>query len=222
MKYFLSIVIITILSLTYFACKKSAPITPAVHLINDQKKLTILTRATQNFGIRELIQTHYTGDVVTYAFTDGTFTYQQIAENKMQLTLRKANRTVTLTCDKKSMIYEEKGQDLMMQPSPQSRSIEAPLSIEEQTDIALTIALYNELTAIDLERVQLPKDNRLLCKRTAISIRLTKSASVDHLNAFVDNYLGSHSNCSRLHGVDTGCLWGDYGCVSTQQIQCIC
>jgi hypothetical protein len=120
------------------------------------------------------------------------------------------------------MIYEEKGKDLLFEPLPQARIIDEPLTLEEQTDIALTIALYNEVTSPDLERVPIPIDNSLVCKRTAISVRLTKTASIDHLNGFVDSYLGSHRNCTRLHGVDSGCMWGDYGCVSTQQIQCKC
>jgi hypothetical protein len=222
MKYYLAIVSITILSLTYFACKKSEQEGPKVYLINEQKKLTVLTRATQSFGIRELNQVYYTPNLVTYAFTGGTFTYNQIAANKMQLILQKGSKKVTLTCDKKTMIYEEREQDLLAQPLPNARSIDEPLPIDDQTDIAMTIALYNELTAIDLERVPVRIDDNLVCNKTAISIRVTKTASIDHLNAFVDSYLGSHSNCSRLHGVDSGCLWGDYGCISTQQIQCTC
>lgn len=222
MKYFLSIVIITILSLTYFACKKSVHNTPAVHLINDQKKLTVLTRATQSFGIRELNQTSYKGSMVSYSFVGGNFTYKQLAEKKIQLVLRKGMETVTLTCDKKTIIYEEKGQDLLAESTPQHRTTIQPLSIDEQTNVAMTFSLYNELTNTDLVREIIPADNPLMCRMTAVSIRITRSASIDHLNHFVDTYLSSHPKCSRLHGVDTGTLWGDYGAISTQQIQCKC
>jgi len=216
------------------ACNKPRPEAETVHLVNSESSITKLSRPTQRFGIGRLDQISRTRNKVIYAFSGqvtGTFTYEQQTENQLRLILQKGSNTTTLICNKvkKNMIYEEKGIDLLAENSGAASMREASLelSLEEQTEIANTLTLYNELTMEDLERVDVDLDldldlDRRLCRRTAISVRISKSSSVDHLNSFVDNYLGSHRLCSREHGVDSGCLWGDYACVSTQSIVCSC
>ncbi len=58
------------------------------------------------------------------------------------------------------------------------------------------------------------------CSRTILSVRTTKSSSIEAVNAATDAFIKAHPDCKKVHGVDSGCLWEDYACVSTQQINC--
>lgn len=58
------------------------------------------------------------------------------------------------------------------------------------------------------------------CNRTITLIRYTESSAIYHVQQATQTFLEDHSDCSTLYGVDSGCLWGGYGCVATQQIHC--
>ena len=36
----------------------------------------------------------------------------------------------------------------------------------------------------------------------------------------INSFLKSHPDCHTIYGVATGCLWGDFGCVSVQAVEC--
>ncbi|RYF11095.1 MAG: hypothetical protein EOO42_21785 [Flavobacteriales bacterium] len=58
------------------------------------------------------------------------------------------------------------------------------------------------------------------CSRTVASIQTTNSGSIAGVNAATARFLKAHSDCSKVGGVDSGCLWGGYACVATQSIKC--
>jgi hypothetical protein len=58
------------------------------------------------------------------------------------------------------------------------------------------------------------------CMRTIVSFRTTKSKAEYYVNSAVNAYIKAHPDCSRAYGLDSGCIWGDYGCVATQEILC--
>lgn len=66
----------------------------------------------------------------------------------------------------------------------------------------------------------LPEGEEGGCERTIMSIRTTESSAISHVNSATATYIEDHPDCKKIYGVDTGCLWGGYGCVATQSIKC--
>jgi len=99
------------------------------------------------------------------------------------------------------------------------------LSEKEATRIMIALVLYNEMMNPGVER-QVSKNRvgepelNAGCDRTIMTIYSTRSAATDHLKTTTDQFLKAHPDCFKVHGVDSGCLWGDYGCVATQEIHC--
>jgi hypothetical protein len=103
------------------------------------------------------------------------------------------------------------------------------LSNSDENKLVQIVCLYNELTNPDIVRNQIKLDKPssaiankayYTCTYTAASFRSSRSSATYHVNKFVNTYLSTHTDCKRLYGVDAGCLWGDYGCVATQEIEC--
>lgn len=63
-------------------------------------------------------------------------------------------------------------------------------------------------------------NTRSACNRTISSIQYTRSRTEASLILTTRNFLSSHTDCRHIYGMDSGCLWGDYGCVATQEIEC--
>lgn len=58
------------------------------------------------------------------------------------------------------------------------------------------------------------------CERTIISLRTTETRAISHVNSATDEFLKEHKDCKRIYGIDSGCIWGGYGCIATQSITC--
>jgi len=58
------------------------------------------------------------------------------------------------------------------------------------------------------------------CDRTIVSLNSSKSASVGGCSSATNTFISAHPDCHTVYGVDSGCLWGDYMCVSSQAITC--
>ena len=117
--------------------------------------------------------------------------------------------------ENRAAYYEEKQVDIAADDAPD-------LSIEEQTQLALAVTLYMEATSTDFPRSGEPLGRiTYKCAKTAVTFRKTRTEAVDKLNSFVDNYISTHS-CKRKYGIDSGCVWEDFLCVSVQQLECDC
>lgn len=96
----------------------------------------------------------------------------------------------------------------------------------DQTRVAIALVLYNEIASDNVVRtppVTLSVPVGTLCGAfTAMYFDYTKSSAVGGLNNFVNTVLIFNSNCSTVWGQDSGCVWGDYGCVATQSFDCSC
>ena len=140
---------------------------------------------------------------------DSTLTVISLSNQNEKFSIRFNKRMNEITYVEKSFDLKNKSTD--------------DLSKDEQAMLSQIICIYTELTNPNIVRKAPKSDNNQVlasCYYVASSFRYTKSSSVGHLNAFVDSYLASHKDCHKVFGVDSGCLWGDYGCVSTQEIHC--
>jgi len=183
MKYALTIIVVVLL----FSCSKTDPSKATIHLARSDKKLTTLLPVTQQLGIQELDQTALTPQQVTYVFSgrvSGTFTYEQLSNDEMNLTLHQAGNLLKLYGDrgKKTLIYN--GINLLED--------KVNLSLPEQTEVALALTLYREVTDGELERTpsspaSTAREEFATCNYTAMSFRISRSSSVDHLTQYVDN-----------------------------------
>ncbi|MFN7686579.1 MAG: hypothetical protein ACK5OP_02505 [Sphingobacteriales bacterium] len=100
------------------------------------------------------------------------------------------------------------------------------LSIEESTSLTISLIIYNEIENRYAERIDLSSNSYVQalsaggCDRVIASIRYTRSSATDHVKTATNNFIQAHPDCFTVHGVDAGCVWGDYGCVATQEIHC--
>lgn len=198
-----------------FACNRQVE-TNAPHLHSQEKILVSLSVPVQHSGITKLEQLSYEGNEVSYRYSglrSGTITYTQVAKNEIKLTLVNET-TTTLVLNKKTAVFVERGVDLFKAPV---------LSLSEQTNIALALHLYNEIASDDIARSKAAAARPMNphCQDfTAMYMQYTRSAAEYELNAYVDRFLSENTNCSRKYGVDAGCLWEDYSCIATQEIEC--
>lgn len=58
------------------------------------------------------------------------------------------------------------------------------------------------------------------CDRTIAAIRSSRSSATNGVNSATNRFITGHADCTRVNGVDAGCIWGDYGCVASQEIHC--
>lgn len=99
--------------------------------------------------------------------------------------------------------------------------------LKEKDKVRLYIALviYNELYNPYLEKTGFVNNTlsfrvKKSCEMTIMGIDYTKSSSVELCNNASNEFIKAHPDCKKMYSVDSGCLWGDYGCVSTQAITC--
>lgn len=95
------------------------------------------------------------------------------------------------------------------------------------TKLTLSIVLIDLLESNNFsEEMEDEFDNNYLygraegCSRTITSIRYTRSSAEYHVNEATNTYLNENPGCERVYGVDSGCVWEDYGCVASQEIRC--
>ncbi len=60
------------------------------------------------------------------------------------------------------------------------------------------------------------------CNLTCFYSSSSRSRAVAGCNAFANEMCGPSYGCTKLFSVDSGCLWGDYCCVATQEVSCPC
>ncbi|MGV3764870.1 MAG: hypothetical protein ACO1NW_02015 [Chitinophagaceae bacterium] len=89
----------------------------------------------------------------------------------------------------------------------------------------LTVA-YLELTDKSLPRLEKDKDAQDIksedfnCRKTVVSFRKTRSSASENVGTFAKTFIKTHPDCKLIYGVDSGCLWEDYGCFATQELEC--
>lgn len=58
------------------------------------------------------------------------------------------------------------------------------------------------------------------CFHTAISVRSRKTISEANAQGLIDAFLEENPSCSQVGGIDSYCIFGDFGCVSAGEIEC--
>ena len=92
------------------------------------------------------------------------------------------------------------------------------LKNEEFTDIFELVIIYNEVTKEYIERNI--RNNRTKRKQAiAIWASGTRSLAVLKVSGLAKQYASEHG-CTLVGGVDVACLFGDFGCVVTQAMDC--
>lgn len=122
----------------------------------------------------------------------------------------------------KSIFYKEK-QILLSE-----KSSKFELHEEDNSDISIAVSLLLELTDPEIKRFNPSVKSQessigtlsVSCEYALSSWYTTKSRSVSAIARHTKSFLKSHPDCHTIYGVDTGCLWGDFGCVSVQAVEC--
>ena len=98
---------------------------------------------------------------------------------------------------------------------------EHPLYFENE--VLTLFVLYNEMTNEELYR-ELNVINKSVslktCSFLALRFDSTRTLSDSGAEELAGEWLKSHSDCKALEGTSSGCIWGDFGCVSAVSIVC--
>lgn len=98
--------------------------------------------------------------------------------------------------------------------------------IKRNTKLSVLLIVLNATrptTDIELsDNFYFPNHSQSLraCRRTIVSIQDRRSSAISTVEAITIGFLRNHPDCRRRFGVDSGCLWGDYLCIATQEIEC--
>ncbi len=87
--------------------------------------------------------------------------------------------------------------------------------------VLVSLIIFNEIKNPDL----IKNSDEFLskakaCDRTIAHIGTTKSGSTAAVTTATNTFILANPDCSTVGGVDSGCIWGDYGCIATQEIHC--
>ena len=88
--------------------------------------------------------------------------------------------------------------------------------VSDFSDIYLIAYFINNSNSISLSNGRV-FDN---CEHTAVSIRERKSVSEENVQNMIDEYVEEHEDCEQSGGVDSACVYGDFGCISVGGIEC--
>lgn len=58
------------------------------------------------------------------------------------------------------------------------------------------------------------------CSWTVVNAGGSRGIAIDRTNREVRAFLSNHLDCRSVLSVSVGCIWGDFYCVATQEIQC--
>jgi hypothetical protein len=153
---------------------------------------------------------------------DANYIYS-IDNDYINIKMNSGNKNVTLILNNndKSIFYKEK--NILLKANQRYNDI----SESDNADISIAMAILIELTNKKITRYDFTKENyntvkvqSASCEKTLVSIDYTESRVSARIENLTNSYLSSHKDCHTIYGVDTGCLWGDYGCVATQSISC--
>lgn len=103
------------------------------------------------------------------------------------------------------------------------------LTTEELELLIVVSALHAELTNTHIVRFEeefgANLDEAILmgrpCRWTVINIGGTEGMSEDRTAREVKRFLGRHPDCRTVLTPTTGCFWGKYYCVTTQELECM-
>jgi hypothetical protein len=208
-------------------------------LVSNNDQITDLTEMTRLVGIDTLTRTALTENSVTYRlsgvglmlndffenYNDYLFSYEILDTVLSLVKLEKADKTTTLILNSstRTIYHVESNTTISNEFLEENHSYHNPISVAG--------VLYNEIKNPNLERF--PKEASKVrppwedgepgirpCYRTALSTRTSRSRVIEAINDYVDRLLKNHPECSRVHGVDVGCMWEDFMCFATQEIKC--
>lgn len=221
---------------------------PTLNLVTNDVNIRNLTNLSRSLGITSLERIY--DDVSSARFivnsvpTD-VLTYQILTNGHVNLILVKQNSYYNVLLDplKKAITYRTDDKNPYIEFNHENT-----LSVSNTSELGavVLISLFIELTKENIDRYNdnmnrisldhsndkpyqtssgLSMSTRQIyalasCDRTIVSIRNSKSASEHHVAEAVTDFLEDHEDCQTIYGVDTGCLWGDYICISSQSIRC--
>lgn len=98
----------------------------------------------------------------------------------------------------------------------------------EETKLLIVLILFNEVSRSEsgllIRKGKSSSNLRTTvlasCSRTIMALRTTKSRAMAYITSATNDFIKAHPDCKKVFGIDSGCLWGDYGCVATQELSC--
>jgi hypothetical protein len=98
----------------------------------------------------------------------------------------------------------------------------------EETKLLTVLTLFNEvrssdsqtLTADVKKSISTREAKSQSCDRTIMSVRSTRSSAISNATTATNTFIKAHPDCHTVYGVDSGCIFEDYGCVATQSVSC--
>ena len=242
-KITITLITLYIIIFITLSCKKNKQVevqeySQKLGLYNSDKKITTLSNLTRVLGITSLDRQSIDYNSVEYKFTGGqrkinnysinlneaVFTYSLDKNGTINIKLNNKDKIVSLSINsiKKTIFYKEK--NILLSES----NSKVELTEVDNSDISIAVSLLLELTDPEIKRLSpLGKSNdknivthSTTCEYALSSWYTTKSRSESAIASHTQSYLKSHPDCHTIYGVDTGCLWGDFGCVSVQAVEC--
>jgi len=91
-----------------------------------------------------------------------------------------------------------------------------------ENEVLTLCVLYNEMTNEELYREPniINKSACSKCSFLALRFDSTRTLSDSGAEELSKEWLKSHSDCEALKGTSSGCIWGDFGCISAVSIEC--
>ena len=220
------------------ACSKNES---PLSIPNEEKEIKNFSRLGKAIGLEQLTRTHWNSQSVQYNIEAGTAELLfSGAEHKINLNASTVSYSVgkivqlktfdnvisTLDLTKGILIVNKKTIEL-------TRERVEELSPSEHEALIILSCLYAETAVSGSKSGQEPLSGRPLeslsydtpaagpCSWTVINVGGTKGIAIDRTNREVNAFLSNHLDCRAVLNVSVGCVWEDFYCLATQEIQCM-
>lgn len=234
------------LSIFVFSCSKQSAPHVDLNLAHEASLITNLAKVTRALGIESIERiSPLIGNVIEFRLNGGFRNLNGATVETAGATLKyklEPDESITLSFSNENissaLLINSREKTFQLDYNGQ---LYDAASVEQLNDnqiamLSLLTVAYLELTDKSLPRFQKaetvadvanpgmdgadPGLDDFNCRKTAVSFRTSRSSASEHVTKFANDYIKTHPDCRKIYGVDAGCLWEDYGCMATQEIEC--
>lgn len=228
--------LVFVLSIIVFSCSKQAAPHVDLNLAHEASLITNLAKFTRALGIESIERiSPLIGNVVEFRLNGGF-------RNLNGATVHTAGATLAYKLgpdESISLSFSNESISSALQINSREKTFKLnyngqhydAASVEQLNDnqiamLSLLTIAYLELTDKSLPRLEKDKDAQNIktedykCRKTVVSFRTTRSSASENVSNFAKTFIKTHPDCRLIYGVDSGCLWEDYGCFATQELEC--
>ena len=224
------------LSIFVFSCSKQTAPHVDLNLVHKAPVITNLAKFTRALGIKSIERiSPLIGNEVEFKLNGGfrnlngatvqtagaTLAYKLEPDESVALSFSNESTVAALLINSREKTFKLDYNGQLYEAA----------SVEQLNDnqiamLSLLSVVYLELTDKSLPRsgkdkdVQDIKSEDFNCRKTVVSFRKTRSSASENVGTFAKTFIKTHPDCKLIYGVDSGCLWEDYGCFATQELEC--